>query len=312
MRARTRVVVLSPVADRTRMRDADAVSETRRSGRPPVPMIPRAALPASKAAPLAPSKPVTPRAPVVVQKNDELEPPSSEWEVVEGVTESSVPTPRYLPAVELPGGPPRLPYQTSLGVGGPVVESPAPQAPAAPASASGGTLDGAVREEIARAVRAAMDDAMAPLAARALAMQARVESAEQALEASASRARLLEARLENAERIAAAAKVETAVSRLAPVPSIPVTMAPSAASAPPPPAPAQARSVAGRSPALAAPSGHQGGVAPSMQPQRDYESAAIDISAFDGGRRKRIVAWIVVLVLVLIMSAAVTSAVLSY
>jgi hypothetical protein len=295
------------------------------------------------------------------------EPSSSGWEAAEALaSEPAVVTatpqatvaadgaatveaqPPASPALIAALGPMRAPYQTSPGVGLPLVPLPSPLAapqplpdPTTSARGSAATSSGlgtAMREEVWAIVRAAVEEAMGPLVARQRELEARVERAERENEAE----RTSRARHSTAPPAAgggASVGPSTAASRLASIgpvapASIPVALGPSlappgfSAAAPPAlprfeaPAPAGARGL----PERKTPSAHPVGPRPSIGPtgygvgvvnasasaQGRVSSTSFDIEGFDGGRRKRRLAGFVVAFMLLIIVGVVTMTVLSH
>ena len=154
----------------------------------------------------------------------------------------------------------RGPYQTSPGVGGPIgIPAPLPAAGAAAqpkaatattatAAAMIGGLGTQMREEVWAIVRAAVEEAMGPLVARARELEARVERAERDRDERTVRARGTQggqtAPLQTVQGGAGGSSAASKLASIGPVPgggpsSIPVAFGPSAS----PPAFARAPSV---------------------------------------------------------------------
>jgi hypothetical protein len=199
-----------------------------------------------------------------------------------------------------------------------------------------------MREEVWAIVRAAVEEAMGPLVARQRELEARVERAERFADAAKGGARPVGAGIPTAPAHAAppAGSSSSASSRLASLgamSSIPVAISPSVAPAPftaaAPAVPrfdaapgsatvpdlktaAQAATAAPHPPGPRSlpPTGTYGvTVMPSMRPSLDLDSVgAVDVSGFDGGRRKRMVGRAVVFIMLLIITGVVTMTLLSH
>lgn len=351
------------------MRDSEAVSESRSGGKPAAPKRNSITVP-----PVPPVRPMTPRPAAVASAGvapQKAEIVLSGKPVDDHPPESSAPTPRYLPPFDAAARPAfsssptkaRPIQHTSLGVGEPLAVKPGGAESGVPPSEPSAVvpkisnrppgLDSSMRAEISAMVQAALQEAMAPFAARERELAAKSQdelavlvrtAVDNAIASLAVRERELAERLERAERAIAAtsAEVTAAVSNLAASsnvpPSIPVSTAPSiaparlmpdvpkaprAASLPPH---VSAASRAHSSDASRPPRGRanlpvEGERARSsdatrqayaLQVAEGASSADIDISAFDGQRRTRMVSRVVMVILLLIMAGVITMTLLSY
>ncbi|MDB4945653.1 MAG: Translation initiation factor 2 [Labilithrix sp.] len=274
------------------------------------------------------------------------EPESDSWDAADAdtvtsmhdelpVTPRNVPSVKGAPAVASGGerapaaaapGTVRGPYQTSPGIGGlPSATSAARGAAAATtAAAAAAPLPSAMREEVWAIVRAAVEEAMGPVVARQKELEARAERAEriagEAAKTAAARPAPPPPLVMTNNPASAAAKL----SAIGAHPSIPVAMAslapelislaPDAMEAPD----ARARSAALEArplPKISLPPQGTYGVTvmPSTRPKLDLENVgAVDISGFDGSRRKKNLGVAVAVIMVLIVLAVVTATLLSH
>jgi hypothetical protein len=239
------------------------------------------------------------------------------------------------------GGPPIDPaVPAARAAGAAAVAAPAPTAAArtagsaASAMAASAGLGSAMREEVWAIVRAAVEEAMGPLVARQRELEARVERAERFADAAKGGARPVGAGIPTSTAHAAPPGASSsAASRLAalgPAISIPVVIGPSiapvpfTATAPPLPRIEAAHGSAtvpdlkaphpvGPRPSLPPTDSYGVTVMPSMRPSLDLDAVgAVDISGFDGGRRKRMVGRAVVVIMLLIITGVVTMTLLSH
>ena len=276
------------------------------------------------------------------------EPDSGGWDASEADTvttfpepnELPEPTPRHLPPVKSPATSPatqapgtnvpptpnspgttRGPYPTSPGIGTDAApratgSEPKPGAGAGPRPGAQGAaaLPSAMREEVWAIVRAAVEEAVSPLVAKQRELEARAERAERFAEAAKATGKPIGAGIPQAISATGTIigvpppKITLAAT---PQPSIPVTaisLAPDAAISDIPPAP--------RAPALRSlpPTDSYGvTVMPSTRPQLNLDAVgAVDISGFDGGRRKKMVGRAVVVIILAIVVGLVTMTLLSH
>jgi len=210
----------------------------------------------------------------------------------------------------------------------------APVAPAAPAAKGAGAVAGlgsAMREEVWAIVRAAVNEATAPLIARNKELEARVDRAEKEIVArTAAGARGATAVMQATPPPPAAAAGGSAAAKLASLGShsIPITATASVAPVAPSPGAAsvpQLDTGATRPEIrIEAPKvlpGPRGSIPPQglgvpvmtmTRPTLDLESVgAVDVSEFDGGKKKKMVARVFVVVLLAIVTACVVAMIAS-
>lgn len=211
----------------------------------------------------------------------------------------------------------------------------APVAPVAPAKMGGNQaiagLGSAMREEVWAIVRAAVNEATAPLIARNRELEARVDRAEKEIVArtAAPGARGATAPMQATPAPPAVAAGGSAASKLASLgsSSIPITATASVAPVAPPAAslaPQLDASATRPEIRIEAPKvlpGPRGSIPPQglglpvmtmTRPTLDLESVgAVDVSEFDGGKKKKMVARVFVVVLLAIVTACVVAMIAS-
>ncbi|MBS2014502.1 MAG: hypothetical protein JST00_16570 [Deltaproteobacteria bacterium] len=300
----------------------------------PVPPIgkaqsPRAPAVAPVAAPRPPAPSQTKEAEVPVRR-PESEPPEGGWDNADTATSfpdpAALPEPsRELPRVTVREQPdPHAPVSVtspSFVVPEPAKPAARDRAPAAqptatqrlaPATAAG--LAAPMREEVWAIVRAAINEATAPLVARNKELEARLDRAEKEIVARISGPR---ANAAPAATPPPPAVVTAPMQLPAPAAAAPAAAAPAAAA----PAPAAPPAPAARVDAPKALPGPRGSIPPQglgvpvmtvNRPSLDLESVgAVDVSAFDGGRKKKLVARIFVFVLLAILTSCIVAMIAS-
>lgn len=212
-----------------------------------------------------------------------------------------VETPRNLPPVEA------SPQSITKVMPEPVAQAARGAAAAALANAAPAGMSAAMREEVWTIVRAAVDQAIAPIVTRQKELEAKLAAAQAAPPPTlASRAQ---------QPSTATARLASIPVQMGSVPPAPVIVpkaetAPGSSTIPDMRAPAPSQSIRPKG----SPEGYGVSVTPSMRPSLDLEGITVgkdEIAAFDGGRKKKRVVKIVAVLMLLIAIAAVTLTILS-